>query len=560
MVTPTERALLERLHRHKLSQEPGDAEPVSATVDTAIQCCEPWLNARAWRAENARLIAAYREDWACEAQTAPLAVELNERSAAALRRLAAEMDWLLEDAARFAIRNLYDAYDDQVGLGEAPAAPAAEPAPAPAAETTPALPAPLPPPAPVQAPAPVAQEATAPVPPREPEPPRPPAHGPAEAPEPAPEAPAARERREQRERRPRATPPTDTATPKPRITHTDIAGNEEVALIRRLQAGDRRAGDTLLEAHERLILKIAMRYRNRGLDDDDLIQWARMGFLRAATGWSETEGAKLATYAVIWMKQHLQRAVDDQGTDIRVPVHMHTRIRRERRAGGLSEEAAAVHLLLNARSLDAPVPGHEDDGDALGELTAGPDAGPEAAVADEDAQARRRELIDRAMTWLTPREQEVIQRMVLADDPETLDEVGASFDRTRERIRQIKVKALEKLERAVRRLVAEDDAVLWGRDIPAAPLRPRQAAAPAALPPAPAPPVIEPAPSSRVFAAAEPPRAKPVAPPPTLPPRPTPAQIAAILPLKPPTRKLAEVDVAPTPRSADANRAMWEFA
>ncbi|MGK3995041.1 sigma-70 family RNA polymerase sigma factor [Sorangium sp. So ce1024] len=545
MLTPTEHALLERLHRHKLSQEPGEDEPVSATVDTAIQCCEPWLNARAWRAENARLIAAYREDWAREAQTVPLAVELDARSAAALRRLAAEMDWLLEDAARFAIRNLYDAYDDQVGLGEAPPAPTAEPGPA--AETTPALPAPLPPaeaPAPAQ-PSPVAPEAPTP-PVAEPTPLPPPPSAPRARP-PRAEAPAPRERRPERERRPRATPPTDTAPPQPRLTHTDIAGDEEVALIRRWQAGDRRAGDTLLEAHERLILMVAMKYLNRGLDKDDLIQWARMGFLRAATKWSEDEGAKLATYAVIWMKQHLQRAVDEQGTDIRVPVHMHTRIRRERRAGGLSDEAAAVRLLLNPRFLDAPVPGHEDDGDALVELTPGRDAGPEETVVDEDAQARRRELIDRAMTWLTPREQEIVRRMMLADDPETLEEVAATFSLTRERIRQIKVKAMAKLERAVRRLVAEDDAVLWGAEPPEGPTRRRLPPLPlrAPVPPPPAPPAVDLAPSSRVFAAVEPPQAKLVAPTPALPARQTPAPVAIVLPLKPPTRKPASDDAWP---------------
>ncbi|XXX79230.1 sigma-70 family RNA polymerase sigma factor [Sorangium sp. So ce134] len=545
MLTPTEHALLERLHRHKLSQEPGEDEPVSATVDTAIQCCEPWLNARAWRTENARLIAAYRKDWGREPQTVPLAVELDARSAAALRRLAAEMDWLLEDAARFAIRNLYD---DQVGLGEAPPAPAAEPGPA--AETTPALPAPLPPaeaPAPVQ-PSPVAPEAPTP-PVAEPTPLPPPPSAPKARP-PRAEVPAPREHRAERERRPRATPPTDTAPPKPRLTHTDIAGDEEVALIRRWQAGDRRAGDTLLEAHERLILAQAMRYRNRGLDADDLIQWARMGLLRAATKWDDAEGAKLATYAVIWMRQHLQRAVDEQGSDIRVPVHMHTRIRKERRAGvGLSDKAAAARLLLDPRRIDAPVLGYDDDGTVLGDLTPGPDAGPEAVVADEDAQARRRELITRAMTWLTPREREVVERRVIADEPETLDELGTRFELTRERIRQIEAKALAKLERALRKLMAEDDAVLWGAEPPEGPARrrlpplpPRATASPT---PPPAPPAVELAPSSQVFAAGAPPRAKLVAPPPAPTRHPATAQVAAVLPLKPPTRAPDSEDAWP---------------
>jgi RNA polymerase sigma factor (sigma-70 family) len=382
-------------------------------------------------------------------------------------------------------------------------------------------------------------------------------------------------------------PATHEESPKPRATHTDIAGDEEVALIRRYQAGDRRAGDILLEAHERLILKLAMKYRNRGLDDDDLIQWARMGFIHAASKWRAEEGAKLSTYAIIWMRQRLQCALDDQGSDIRVPTHMHQTIRKERRAGeGMSDKAAAARLLLEPRRLDAPVLGHEDDGSTLGEMTADAEPGPEDAVVDEDAQARRRELIGRAMTWLTAQEQEVVRRMVLADDPETLEEVGASFDRTRERIRQIKVKALEKLERAVRRLVAEDDAVLWGAEPPEIPAR-RQTPPPLP-PPAPPPPTLPPpeapavdaAPVSVVAPAAsapDPPRAKaiqprtaPAAPPPSpSPPQPrrplTPAEakascVAAIRPLKPPSRKPVEDAVAPAPRSAEANRAVWELA
>jgi RNA polymerase sigma factor (sigma-70 family) len=544
LLTPTEHALLERLHHYRLNHETPRPEGIGDTAASAIACCADWPDDGGWRADNTRTMRRYREDWELEAQTVPLAVELTERAAAALRRLAAEMDWLLEDAARFAIRNLYDAYDDQVGLDEAPAedavTEAAEAAPEQAVQPD-SEPQEEDPSPPATAPAsaipeeePLQQVAP-------PNPVPPPQVLRVHAPPPREESPTRKQRAEERERRPRALPPEEPA--RPRVTYKDISSEQELELIRRYQGGDRRAGDILLQAHEPLIYQTVRPFFGMGLDVEDVLQAGRMGLLRGIEKFEASHGVRLTTYANWWVRQVARLEVRETGATIRLPGHVHDKLYAAWKSGEpLSDELAEVKRLQKTGSLDAPV---GDDGDGtLGMLVPDDGASPEDAVADEDAQARRRELISRAMTWLNPKEREVVRRRLLVDEPETLEEVGEVFEVSRERIRQIEAEGMRKLEKALRKLAAGDDAVLWGGRVPDRPARRSLPALPA--PPPPPAPAVEPSPASMVVpsapvapAAPEPPRAKPI---PPLPPQPrsTPEQIAAVRPLRPPSRKPAD--------------------
>ncbi|WP_437310072.1 sigma-70 family RNA polymerase sigma factor [Sorangium sp. So ce388] len=293
----------------------------------------------------------------------------------------------------------------------------------------------------------------------------------------------------------------------------------------------------LLQAHEPIIYQTVRRYFGKGLDLEDVLQAAREGFLHGISKFDASKGFRLTTYATWWVRSYAQKALAEEGTTIVVGRSVDKQISSLKKSGQeIPARLLAARGLRSISHLDAPI-GDESDGATLGDMTAGPDVGPEATAADEDAQARRRELIGRAMTWLTPQEQEVVRRRILTEEPETLEELGASFERTRERIRQIEAKALAKLECALRKLMADDDAVLWGAEPPDKPARRRL---PPLAPLAPAstvlvPAAIEPAPAPRV-STAEPPRAKQVAPPPAAP-RLTPSHTAGVLPLRPPMRK-----------------------
>ncbi|MDJ0388040.1 RNA polymerase sigma factor RpoD [Roseomonas sp. E05] len=227
----------------------------------------------------------------------------------------------------------------------------------------------------------------------------------------------------------------------------------------------RKAKEELTRANLRLVVHIAKRYRNRGLMFGDLIQEGNIGLMRAVDKFDWRRGFKFATYATWWVRQAITRSLADQARTIRVPVHMTETVgkvarmsrRFAQKAGreptpdelaaelGMSVDKvrAVQRLAREPVSLENPV-GDDDDG-RLGDFIED-----ENAVMPFDAAARSsmREATMRILSDLTPREERILRMRfgIGGENDHTLEEVGKTFNVTRERIRQIEAKALKKLQ------------------------------------------------------------------------------------------------------------------
>ena len=254
-----------------------------------------------------------------------------------------------------------------------------------------------------------------------------------------------------------------------------LSYEEEIEYAQKVLNGDEEAKQKLIESNLRLVVSIAKKHTNRGLKMLDLIQEGNMGLMKAVEKFEYEKGFKFSTYATWWIRQAITRAIADQGRTIRIPVHMIetiNKIKKESRiilqetgkeptAEELSKKlelpVEKVKNILEMNqdpiSLETPV-GSEEDSE-LGDFV---EDDKFANPYDATTRVLLKEQLDDVLKTLNDREEKVLRYRYGLDDgsQKTLEEVGKIFNVTRERIRQIEVKALRKLRHPSRRKKLED--------------------------------------------------------------------------------------------------------
>ena len=248
------------------------------------------------------------------------------------------------------------------------------------------------------------------------------------------------------------------------IGHEELLSvEEEVELAQRIKKGDREALEKLTRANLRFVVSVAKQYQNQGLSLPDLINEGNLGLIKAAEKFDETRGFKFISYAVWWIRQSILQAIAEQSRIVRVPlnqVNSVTKINRalnkfeqenERRPSvneiaekvDLPEEKIADAMKANSRHVSVDAPFADGDDNSLLDVLPNDDS----PMADNElVMESLRDEINRALSLLNERERSIIQAFFGINGSEmTLEEIGEKYGLTRERVRQIKEKAIRKL-------------------------------------------------------------------------------------------------------------------
>jgi RNA polymerase primary sigma factor len=248
-----------------------------------------------------------------------------------------------------------------------------------------------------------------------------------------------------------------------------ITPEEEVELARKIREGDQKALERLTKANLRFVVSVSKQYQNQGLTLGDLINEGNLGLIKAAQRFDETRGFKFISYAVWWIRQSILQALAEQSRIVRLPLNKIGSINRVNKAFSqleqdyerapsdeelarvleISEEEVRDTLKTSGRhvSMDAPLVQGEDNS-LIDVLSSEDTPNPDSGLMNESL---RRE-IERALSTLTEREAEVIRLFFGLDSkhPLSLEEIAERFDLTRERVRQIKEKAIRRLKQTSR--------------------------------------------------------------------------------------------------------------
>ena len=248
-----------------------------------------------------------------------------------------------------------------------------------------------------------------------------------------------------------------------------ITADEEVELAQRIKAGDQIALEKLTKANLRFVVSVAKQYQNQGLTLPDLINEGNLGLIKAAQRFDETRGFKFISYAVWWIRQSILQALAEQSRIVRLPLNKIGSINKinktyafleqsHERPPSAEEIAKELDMTINDVkesmknsgrhvSMDAPLVEGEDS-NLYDVLRSGESPNPDRDLLHESLRTE----IERALETLTPREADVIRLYFGLGNqhPITLEEIGETFDLTRERVRQIKEKAIRRLKHTSR--------------------------------------------------------------------------------------------------------------
>lgn len=248
-----------------------------------------------------------------------------------------------------------------------------------------------------------------------------------------------------------------------------ITAEEEVELAQRIKAGDKVALEKLTKANLRFVVSVAKQYQNQGLSLPDLINEGNLGLIKAAQRFDETRGFKFISYAVWWIRQSILQALAEQSRIVRLPLNKIGSINKINKAYAsleqeherapsaeeisdqldMTEEDVKESMKNSGRhvSMDAPLVEGEDS-NLYDILRSGESPNPDRELMVESLRVE----IERSLQTLTPREADLIRLYfgLNGNHPMTLEEIGETFDLTRERVRQIKEKAIRRLKHTSR--------------------------------------------------------------------------------------------------------------
>lgn len=243
-----------------------------------------------------------------------------------------------------------------------------------------------------------------------------------------------------------------------------ISAEEEVELARRIKTGDRKALEKLTKANLRFVVSVAKQYQNQGLSLPDLINEGNIGLLKAAEKFDETRGFKFISYAVWWIRQSILQAIAEQGRVVRLPLNQVDSVNRinkvlskfeqenERRPSvdeiadktDLPHEKIEDVLKVNTRQVSVDAPMADGDGTSMIDfMQSDSDSSTDEELLKESLRAE----IASALSVLNDRERNVIEAFYGINQPEcTMEEIGKKYGLTRERVRQIREKAIRRLK------------------------------------------------------------------------------------------------------------------
>ena len=243
-----------------------------------------------------------------------------------------------------------------------------------------------------------------------------------------------------------------------------ITVEEEVELAQRIRQGDERALDKLTKANLRFVVSVAKQYQNQGLSLPDLINEGNLGLIKAARKFDETRGFKFISYAVWWIRQSILQALAEQSRIVRLPLNQVgslnkitkalSKFEQENQRTPSPEELAqaldvpvekvADTLKVSGRHISVDAPFVEGEDNSLLDVLTNDDTPSTDATLNQESLARE---VDRVLHQLHEREREIVKMFFgIGCQEMTLEEIGAKFDLTRERVRQIKEKAINKLK------------------------------------------------------------------------------------------------------------------